>query len=137
MKIRQIASKPATRMLGISFILIAIMGIVNSCYYDSREELYPTLNNSCDTSNVLFSTSVTEVLQTNCLGCHNNSMAANEGGGVFLQDYADVKAVAEDGRLMSVVNQTGYYSPMPKNGSKIDNCSILILQKWIDNGFPQ
>ena len=114
------AGRQATRMLSISLILIAFFSVLNSCYYDSREELYPTLNYSCDTTDVRFSSSVSEVLQTNCLGCHNNAMAATDGGGVFLQDYDDVKAVAQDGRLMSVVNQDGSFSPMPKNGSKID-----------------
>lgn len=125
------------RKIGL-FFLLGLMGVtINSCYYDSREELYPTQNNTCDTANVLFSTSVTTVLQANCWSCHNNANFNQEGGGIALENYTDVKAIALDGRLMSVVNQDGSYSPMPKDQGKIDDCSIRILEKWIELGFPE
>lgn len=124
------------KMAGISMLLGLFAMNLSSCYYHNREELYPIVN-TCDTANVLFSTSVTTVLQANCWSCHNSANFNQEGGGIALENYDDVKAIALDGRLMSVVNQDGPYSPMPKNQEKIDDCSIRILEKWIELGFPE
>ena len=124
----------------INYTIIVILGLitfVSSCYYDSKEELYPYLNTNCDTTNISFSNSVIPVLQINCLGCHSNSAAVESGGGIFLEDYSNVKALGENGILMGSVNQLDGYKPMPENTGKIDDCSILILNMWIEQGYPQ
>lgn len=123
--------------LGIIIVLIVVfMGSLTQCYYDSEEYLYPELNSQCDTSNVTFSVSVKGVLNSNsCLGCHSNA-TASAGAGIKLEDYADVKASADNGKLLgSVLHQSGY-SPMPKNGGSLSACDIAILKKWITSQTP-
>jgi len=118
----------------IAFATLII--IACSCYYDSEEFLYPKSGSSCDTVNVTFSTSVKPILQQYCLTCHSNSKAASLGLGIKLEDYADVKIRADNGKLYGTVAHLPGYSPMPKGGSKISDCSISIIKAWIDSGSP-
>jgi hypothetical protein len=118
------------------FVVVIIILVAWSCYYDNEEFLYPKLNNSCDTANVTFSSSVKPVLQQNCYTCHNNGAASFFGGNIKLEDYADVKISADNGKLYGTVAHLPGYSQMPKGGSKIDDCSISIIKIWIDTGSP-
>lgn len=88
---------------------------------------------TCDTSNITYSGGVSVVLGKYCTGCHTGSSA---GGGIVLTDYNSVKTEVLNGKLMGSVNQAGGYSAMPKNSSKLSNCNIKVLQKWIDSGYP-
>jgi len=125
-------------MKGILIILLfttIAFGLFNSCYYDSKEYLYPELSASCDTTNVTFSVSVKNVLSNSCLSCHSNGSAASSGGSIKLQDYVDVKVYAVNGSLMKSILHTGPF-PMPKNGGSLSTCEINIIQKWIDAQMP-
>lgn len=121
------------RAIRITILLIAI-AIVTSCYYDNEEQLYPKLSNPCDDTVVTFSGTVTAILQP-CLACHSNSNASSSGNGIKIQNYADILAQVNNGKLMSSINHTSAY-PMPKNGGKLADCEIAQLQKWIDNQTP-
>lgn len=107
-----------------------------SCYYDNEEFLYPKLSSSCDTIDVTFSSVVKPVLQQYCYTCHSNSIAASFGGNIKLEDYADVKISADNGKLYGTVAHLPGYSPMPKGGSKLDGCDISMIKSWIDSGAP-
>ena len=126
-------------MKGIKFIIIIILvnGVISSCYYDNREELYPYLNTNCDTLNITFNNSIKPILQTNCLGCHGTSSAAVSGDNQRLENYSDVRLVGENGKLFGAINHEAGYPSMPKNSGKLDDCSILIINKWIESGFPE
>lgn len=115
----------------LTFIaIILLFGI--SCYYDSEESLYPSLNTLCDTTNVTFSGPVSTTLANSCLSCHSNTTAAAFGNGIRLEDYADVKSKATS--ISGAINQTGAYSPMPKNGGKLNSCLIIQFDIWVRNG---
>lgn len=115
---------------------ITVITLAWSCYYDNEEFLYPKLSSSCDTTNVTFSSSVKPILQQYCLTCHSNSSAASFGGNIKLEDHADVKTRADNGQLYGTIAHLPGYSPMPKSGSKIDDCNISIIKTWIDIGSP-
>jgi hypothetical protein len=117
------------------FILLVFVALVSSCYYDNGEELYPVLNTDCDTTNVSFNPVISSILQNNCLSCHSNATAASSGNNIKLENYADVVSSA-DAVLGSIRHDTPY-SPMPKNGGKLNACIISQLEKWITNGTPQ
>ncbi len=112
--------------------LLAISG----CYYNSKEYLYPQVSNGCDTTNVTFNLSVKPILNSYCLSCHSNSSAASYGGNIKLENYTDVKLRADNGSLFGSVNYTGGFSQMPKGSSKLDDCKLTIIKKWIDDGAP-
>lgn len=118
----------------IKISLIVLIALVTGCYYDSEEKLYPQLSTSCDLTNVTFAATVTPILQASCFSCHSNSNAANSGGGIKVQNYADVLTIVKNGKLMGAVNHSNGYQAMPKGGGKLTDCEINQLQKWIDNG---
>jgi hypothetical protein len=117
-------------------IVIPVIAFAWSCYYDNEEFLYPKLSNSCDTIDVTFSSAVKPVLQQYCFTCHSNSNAAPFGGNIKLEDYADVKISADNGKLYGTVAHLPGYSAMPKGGSKLDDCDISMIKSWIDSGAP-
>jgi hypothetical protein len=114
------------------FLIIILL--VHNCYYDSEEFLYPQTGNNCDTTNVTFSASVVPVLQNYCLSCHSNATAAALGGNTRLQDYADVKARADDGKLLGSISHAQGYIAMPQGAGKLSDCTISLIRIWIDNG---
>ena len=118
----------------IRITLILAIAFISGCYYDNEERLYPKLSNPCDDTVVIFSGTVTQILQP-CLSCHSNSNAASSGSGIKLENYADVQTSAKNGKLMGAINHTSAY-PMPKGGGKLADCEIAQLQKWIDAQTP-
>ncbi|MBO6517341.1 MAG: hypothetical protein JJ975_12405 [Bacteroidia bacterium] len=123
-------------------IMSAIVGFVlismTSCYYDVEEELYPTTNNTCDTTNISFATDVTAILQSNCLFCHNKSANLSLGGGVDLEGYDALKVYVDNGKFLSSITHDGNASFMPKGGGnpKLPDCEIAQITAWINNGAP-
>ena len=104
-----------------------------SCYYDNEEALYPSVNTTCDTTNVTFSVTIVSVLNNNCYSCHSNATATSSGVNIRLENYADV--VAKSVNIIGAVKHIGSFSPMPKNGGKLKACSINQLDIWIRNGM--
>jgi len=107
---------------------------ISGCYYDNEEKLYAEVSTTCDLSNVTFAASVKPILQASCFSCHSNSNANNSGGGIKLENYADVQIQAKNGKLMGTVKHASGYQAMPQGGGKLTDCEISQLQKWIDNG---
>ena len=97
-----------------------------SCYYDNEEALYPTLSTSCDTTNVTYSGTIAPIMSTNCVGCHSGSSA---GGSIILTSYTEV--VNHASRITGSIKQLSSYSPMPKNGGKLKDCSITQWDIWV------
>jgi len=119
------------KRLLVPVITIAIfLFFVVSCYYDNEEALYPSLNNSCDTTNVTFSATITPVLNSYCTTCHSGSPPS---GGITLTSYASVQAQASSGMLMNALNGKGV-PIMPLSGS-LPVCKIELFQIWIRNGM--
>ena len=118
-----------------AFLLFTVISItLLSCYYDNEEALYPSLNSSCDTTNVTFSAKIVPILANNCLSCHSNATAASSGNNIRLQDYIDVKARTV--AIAGSIKHSGTFSPMPKNGVKLNACLIKLVDIWIRNGAP-
>lgn len=95
------------------------------------------LNNSCpdalcDTLDVTFSGSIWPIIESNCEGCHNSVVSQ---GGVQLQDYDDIKFVADFGMLTGVLNGGSGYPQMPPSGP-LSDCQIRMVELWIENGSP-
>ncbi len=113
---------------------ITIVFVLYSCYYDSKEYLYPQVDSSCDTTNVTFQSSIAPIMDQYCLSCHSNSTAASFGSNIKLEDYADVKSYADKGNLLGAIKQLPGFTPMPKGSGAIPNCNIRKLETWINNG---
>jgi len=117
----------------IALILIAISSFT-ACYYDKKDQVYPqVVVAACDTTNVSYSVTVTNILNANCNNCHGAS-ANSLGAGIVLNTYASVKPYITNGRLVNSILQNGNASPMPKNMAKMDACSINKIIVWANRG---
>ena len=93
----------------------------------------------CDTVNVTFSGTIWPgIINTYCYGCHNGASAS---GGIHLENHGQVAAAAaipagQAGSLWGAVNHASGNSAMPKNQSKLSDCKIDQLRKWIEDGMP-
>lgn len=121
-----------------TLLLLAGLFFNSGCYFDNLQELHPELllNNNCDTtSNMSFQTHIKPILNNSCgsnNSCHNTGGA---GGGVILENFSGVKSAVNSGKLLSSITWDGNANQMPKGSpSKLNDCSIAKIQKWIDNG---
>jgi hypothetical protein len=116
-----------------SLILLTLLTLLFSgCYYDVEEELYPNTG-ICDTTNVTYAATIAPLLNQNCNGCHSG---AAPSGNIDLSNYANVKICADNGSLYGSMIHDPNWSQMPKGGSKLDDCTLLKVKTWIDNGCP-
>ena len=86
----------------------------------------------CDVSDVKFSTFIQPLVQAKCQGCHSGSTPQ---GGIKLTSYAEIQALALDGRFYGAITRSSNW--MPKGGSKLDACNLQKIQAWISAGAPQ
>jgi len=104
--------------------------MISGCYDKNKEELFP--QNVCDTKNVKFSTSIEPILNGNCLICQSG-LTANGSPKVQLDSYADVKIVANNGRLYNALTVVTFQ--MPPYG-KFPDYTLNKIKHWIDSGSP-
>jgi hypothetical protein len=114
----------------ISFLLL--ISVLQSCYYDNEEDLYPE-STECDTSGVTYTNTIAPLLEANCNSCHNS---VSPNAGVITDNYTDLKVIADNGQLWGAVNHESGYSPMPKNQPKLPDCELSKIRKWLDDGAP-
>jgi hypothetical protein len=89
----------------------------------------------CDTNNFTYSTTIKPIFQTSCYGCHSVANKDNSGGGIDLETYSELFGYASDINLLyaSVAHSNGA-NPMPKNGTKLEDCKIIQIKKWVQAG---
>ena len=118
-------------------MLLFILGIMFSCYNDNLSELTPSSGvsgGSCDTTGVItYASHIAPMLKTNC-GTANSCHGRNNTSGYDLSTYAGVNSARASGKLISSITWTGSAIRMPENGSKMNSCNIVKIQKWIDAG---
>ncbi len=94
-----------------------------------------TCESSCDTTNVTYSGSVKSLLDLKCVGCHGNN---NPGGGIKLTNHAEVKAQADNGKLLGSINHSYGFKPMPypAGSNQLPQCEIDVIRIWMEAGTP-
>ena len=90
-------------------------------------------SSSCDSTNVTYGVTIRSIVSAKCQGCHSGTAAS---AGYDFSQYAVLKARVNDGKLWGAINHLAGYSPMPKNGTKLSDCEINQIRKWIDMGAP-
>lgn len=87
---------------------------------------------TCDTVNpVTYAGTIWPVVKTYCTGCHSGT---TPGGGLRLETYANVSAIAATGVLINALRGNGI-PKMPPAGS-LSTCRIRQFELWINNGYP-
>jgi hypothetical protein len=116
------------------FIIVCLVAIaltmMQSCYYDIEEELYPVAGN-CDTTNVTYAGTVAPIMANTCNSCHSGNFAQ---AGVRTDNYTDLKKIADDGRLWGTINHEIAGKEMPQGLPKLNDCTLAKIRKWIDDG---
>ncbi len=127
-------------------LIMLIIGFFVGCYNDKADMVNPNAALlGCDTTAVSYSGTIAGIISdNNCNSCHGSSVAKGAGGGIILDSYAGVQGSALAGQLISAVRQDATctacvpaypaYEPMPKGGSKIDDCSISKIVAWVNQG---
>lgn len=85
----------------------------------------------CDTTVFTYPAAVALTVNTYCKGCHN---PLSPGGGIDLSTYTAVKSLALNGLLMGSITHAAGFIAMPKGSSKLSDCKIRQVQKWIQAG---
>lgn len=120
-------------VLGMSCIAF----FFNSCYYDSKEELFGTT--ACDTVDVTYATTILPILETSCLECHSEANAGVLGGSQILEGYDFLMdyVVAGDANASSFYNTVAWvsgYVEMPQGSDQLSDCKIAKIRAWINAG---
>ncbi|CAN5566059.1 hypothetical protein BH11BAC2_BH11BAC2_04220 [soil metagenome] len=123
-------------------ILVITLGVIglfafNGCYYDNQAELHPGTN-ACDTAGTIsYATRIAPIMTSRCgagdASCHKGDASSSAIG---LDTYDGVSQSA-DNTLIDAIVQNGNVSNMPKGGGKLDDCSIALIQIWINQSKPQ
>lgn len=92
-----------------------------------------TCTPDCNPDEFSFSVNLFPIVQLHCQGCHSGSQP---DGGVSLTNYTQVKAVADNGLLMSALNGTNGSPLMPYNTLGLPDCYKSQFQTWVDAGAP-
>jgi hypothetical protein len=124
----EIMPKPPQAPLPQSQIDLIKMWVAQGALNNACDENY----GGCDLSNVRYTTFVQPLIQSKCKGCHSGS---NPQGNLALVTYNDVKTIALNGKLYTLLTQSSNW--MPKGGTKLDDCSLQKIQSWVSAGAPE
>lgn len=91
------------------------------------------IDTECDSTNVSYQLNVRPIINTYCIGCHNQVPSGN----VSLNNYQKVRQFAENGQLMGSILHEPAYVPMPYQQAKISDCDIAIIRNWILEGYTE
>ena len=130
--------KPASIVIALVYLFII------SCTNDKGIPL-PFINKpiqGCDSSNISYSAAVQPILKNNCYSCHST---ASGSGGLDLENFSSLKNYLEyfyrndsiyGSKFSHIINQKGSVLYMPPTG-KLNDCDLLIINKWIRVGAPE
>ncbi len=115
-------------ILGFGLLILALSG----CTKKNAEDLYPPDNSPCDTTNLSYSGVIKNIVNSTCAsssGCH---LGAGHTG-IDLSTYEGLMVVVNNGKILPAIKHTGP-KPMPEGAPKLDDCTILKIETWINQG---
>jgi hypothetical protein len=116
-------------------IYIGLLSVATvSCYYDNKEDLYQNFPDNCNTTAVSYAVDIRPVIDQSCafIGCH---AGASPAAGLKLETYAELKAIADNGKLVGRITGTSG-TVMPPTGP-LNDCSIQQITAWVNQGAPE
>ena len=124
------------KKIQLSILSIATILFLNSCYYDNFKELHPAnaiVPSACDTVLAIsYSTQIVPIINAACVRCHNSTGSAHDMT-TYTSVYNDAITF---GYLYNSVAQDGTVQPMPEGASKLSDCDITKIKKWVAAGAP-
>ena len=109
----------------VAFIYTLLFAtIIHSCKKDDT---------TCDNANVSYEGQIKNLFASCAIvGCHN--AGSLEGS---LANYQDAKTFPKMTRMLGALRGQVGFLPMPQGGTKLNECDISKIEKWINLGFPQ
>ncbi|MEY4646331.1 MAG: hypothetical protein RIQ98_167 [Bacteroidota bacterium] len=93
----------------------------------------PVSNNTCDTLLISFEKSIWPIIQKNCVSCHS---ATSPSAGIDLSTYSKILPYVQNGKLYGSITHAAGYKPMPSSTTKLSNCDLTIIRKWLRGSAP-
>lgn len=119
-------------MISLMILCCLALLVLHSCYYDKEQLLYSNSTATCDTAGVAsYTQKIVPLLKQYCYSCHTGSFPS---GNILMGTYTADKAIALNGKLYGSITHASGYSPMPQGLSKLTDCQIATVKKWIDEG---
>ena len=113
---------------------LAILGstlLFTAC--DDEEMMDPA--DTCETEDLTYTNFAASLINGSCavVGCHG------EGTNLTFEmhNYETAKIAVDFGRIVGAINHESGFSPMPRGGTKLNDCNIDKLTAWINDGAPQ
>jgi hypothetical protein len=130
--------KKAAKMKKI--IAVACLAVIlGSCYNDKADKLYPAPVTTCDTTTISYSHDIAPIVIASCYspgnGCHDAAGAATSGFD-YQSSVTAIQSNALSGTLLGDINWLPRHNNMPKNGSKLSDCEINKMTRWVNEGAP-
>lgn len=91
--------------------------------------------NTCETEGLTYTNDIAAIVNSSCatsVACHGASTAYFP-----MDNYASLTEHPDFGRLSGSINHSANFSPMPKGGNKLDDCTIDKIDQWINDGSPE
>lgn len=111
--------------LGFSVCVTTAL-FLSSCTKTNVEDEFP-----CSQVEIKYSTDIQPILDASCVSCHNTSSPA---AGLDFSTFSDSEKTAKDGSLLGSIEHQANYTPMPLNSPKLNDCQILTIITWINEG---
>lgn len=86
---------------------------------------------SCDTNTFAFTADVKPIIDKYCVGCHTAIQAPQ---GIVLDSYSGIVNAVDNGGMLNAIRHEQGYSAMPQGGSKLSDCEIRTIEKWVEAG---
>jgi hypothetical protein len=123
-------------MKQLVIIAVILTALSISCYYDTEESLYPDLFGcETDTVKITYSSSISPMMENNCLMCHGSTVAQSWGGDINLDGYQNV--VDNKDYILGSIRHDKNNKPMPKGSSKLETCYIQMFEIWMAVNCPK
>lgn len=120
-------------------LLAAFVWLTSGCYNDKGDKLYPkpaTSTTTCDTTTITYSHDIAPIIKANCAisgGCHN-AADHSASGYDYETSTAAIISNAKNGLLLPDINFAPRHNAMPKNASKLADCDINKITRWVNLG---
>lgn len=121
--------RPATYI-----VIITSLAIIFAFACENNNELDLYGETSCDTTDITWENTISEILENNCVECHGPDISYNN---VRHDSYESELIVVNNGKLRGVVNHLPGFIPMPFDRPQLPECELNQLNTWLDNGAPE
>jgi len=116
-------------------LIILLSGLLFvACGDDDPEPDPETMD--CESTDLTYTNEIAAIINSSCattVACH----AANTSITFPMDTHDSVTNSPRFDRISGTINHESGFSPMPKNGNKLDDCTIEKIDQWINDGAPE